>query len=233
MLNDKWKESPISVIRLTIILFYYYVIFSSYIPNFVYELQQKAGIYTNGTIRIEYQVIAYILGLVPIIILIWPLIKKEKKLDLKKIIITFMFLMILAIFMNSAFSLFISLINDGEFINSNNQNGLNELMQQNMILHHFMIIVLSPCLEELVFRGAIFRSLRAHSNFWISAFISSILFGLIHVSSSLILGNWLDFTYLILYAGLGLLFCCTYEYNKSVLACILMHMIYNACTLII
>ena len=39
MQNANFKTLPLSINRLTIALFYYYLIFTNYIPKFVYNLQ--------------------------------------------------------------------------------------------------------------------------------------------------------------------------------------------------
>ena len=233
MQNANFKTLPLSINRLTIALFYYYLIFTNYIPKFVYNLQIKMGYEANGLIRIEFQVLAYLIGIIPVLILLYPLLKSESKLDLKKITITILFVISLALRMNIVFSVFITFVNGGEYLSSANQDGLNILMEQNIFLHHFMVIFLAPLLEEMIFRGVIFRGIRLKQNFIIAALISSFFFGFGHVSVSLVNGDWMNFLYLFLYAGLGFLFCGTYEYNKSIWACILLHALYNAYTVLI
>ncbi|NBK98982.1 MAG: CPBP family intramembrane metalloprotease, partial [Erysipelotrichia bacterium] len=55
----------------------------------------------------------------------------------------------------------------------------------------------------------------------------SFLFGFVHVMSSLLIGQYNDLIYLFLYAGLGFILAYAYEYNKSIYACIILHMAYN------
>lgn len=233
MQNVNFKQLPVSVTRLTIAILYYYCIFKGYIPQFLYDLQTKMGYFTNGLIRVEFQVLGYILGIIPITILLYPLLKKELKINYKKLLLTFMFVIVFALLLNVISFSFVSFINDGNFVISDNQNGLNILMFQNIYLHHFMIILLAPFLEELVFRGAIFRGIRSKYGFLCSSIISSILFGLIHVSTVFTSGNFIDIIYLFLYTGIGFLFCGTYEYNKSIWACVILHVLYNAYTILI
>ena len=110
---------------------------------------------------------------------------------------------------------------------SANQNQIIDAFNQNPILIIFTTVIYAPIVEEIVFRGAIFRGLRSKTNFWISALISGLSFGMIHVFDSLIAGNFLDLLYLIVYGALGFIFCYSYEKNKSIFAPILLHFINN------
>lgn len=53
--------------------------------------------------------------------------------------------------------------------------------------------------------------------------ISSVFFGLIHVSSSLFNGNINDFVYLILYAGIGLILGYAYERSDTIIVSVGIH----------
>ncbi len=59
--------------------------------------------------------------------------------------------------------------------------GFKSLLSNLDILYAFIVIVvIAPIVEEIVFRGYIFGSLRPRMPWWLAAIIVSVLFGLIH-----------------------------------------------------
>lgn len=88
-------------------------------------------------------------------------------------------------------------------------------------------IVIAPILEEIVFRGGLFSSLRARFPFFISLIISSVLFGSIHIIDSLKNGSILDVSYLLVYSVIGLVLGYSYEKSGSLIVPISVHMLNN------
>lgn len=78
-------------------------------------------------------------------------------------------------------------------------------------------VFFGPILEELVFRRVVFGSLVQTQNFWVAAFISSIIFAIIH----------LDFTHIILYTITGFILAFLYYKTKRLLTSIVAHMLLN------
>lgn len=111
---------------------------------------------------------------------------------------------------------------------SANQAGLNATLHVFPFVLVFSSLLYAPIVEEILFRGVIFRTLRGKFNFWIAAFISSFSFGFIHVFASFSMGNLMDFIYIFQYAMLGFLFCVSYEKNKSIVGSISLHFLNNA-----
>lgn len=87
----------------------------------------------------------------------------------------------------------------------------------NIALQIICIVIFTPVAEEIVFRGAIFRVIREKHNFFFAATISSILFGLIHG-----LGIYTISTFI-----MGMFFCLAFEKTKSLLTCVMIHVINN------
>src|SRR5262249_810056 len=82
---------------------------------------------------------------------------------------------------------------------------------------------LVPLIEELVFRGLLFRWLRQRFDFWPAAFISAATFGAAHIRIDQIL-----------IAGLlGLPFAWLYEKSRSLAPAMLMHQTYNSLVLML
>ncbi len=86
------------------------------------------------------------------------------------------------------------------------------------VVYFVFIIVIRPIIEELVFRGALFGSLRKQSNFWISALISSAAYGIWSGYGSSSLGLF----------GLGLVLCVFRERTNSTVPGIVGVLIANA-----
>lgn len=227
LLKDNWKPYSLSWERFLGILFVYYILFRLIFPQFAYSLQLSENLTSNGNIEVKYQVLVYLATLLPCIFLIFPLLKKEIKINFKRLFISIFIVIFVGLLLNIIFNLIVTWIN-GDYVTSENQSGLDELAIQSKWLFLSMSLLLAPILEEIVFRGTIFHFIRERKGFLIAAIISSVLFGFIHVFSSLLNGNIIDFIYLFLYSALGFIFCVVYESNRSIYACIVVHMLYNA-----
>lgn len=110
---------------------------------------------------------------------------------------------------------------------SANQTLIIEAFKQSPLMIAFSILIYAPFVEEMVFRGAIFRGLRSRFSFITAGLISGLSFGMIHVFDSLLAGNFIDLWYLLTYGALGFLFCYSYEKNKTFFAPMLLHFINN------
>ncbi|TYR78430.1 CPBP family intramembrane metalloprotease [Priestia megaterium] len=77
--------------------------------------------------------------------------------------------------------------------------------------------VIGPILEEIIFRKIIFGSLHRKYNFFISAFISSLVFATVH---------W-DFEHLLIYTAMGFVFAFLYARTKLIIVPIIAHVLMN------
>ncbi|UOQ84316.1 CPBP family intramembrane glutamic endopeptidase [Gracilibacillus salinarum] len=80
-----------------------------------------------------------------------------------------------------------------------------------------IISVLGPILEELVFRKAIFGSLYKKMNFFFAAIISGLIFAAVHM----------DFSHLLTYTAIGMIFAFLYVETKRIIVPIIAHMSIN------
>jgi membrane protease YdiL (CAAX protease family) len=80
------------------------------------------------------------------------------------------------------------------------------------------LVMLTPVLEEIEFRGLLFGTLRSRIGWVPAAIASSILFGLMHPYGSV--GK-------VIAAVHGVIFCCVYERTGSVWAPIITHVVVN------
>ena len=108
-------------------------------------------------------------------------------------------------------NLFTALLDFSDYANVTSESEQN-------IVEVVGVCLFGPFAEELVFRGGVEEYLlRWKHNAALAIVLSSLLFGLLHLSPSLIVGAFL----------LGLLFGWVYYRCRNVLACFLMHMVNN------
>ncbi|MBW3491217.1 CPBP family intramembrane glutamic endopeptidase [Bacillus mycoides] len=83
----------------------------------------------------------------------------------------------------------------------------------------FLIVVsiIGPILEEIVFRKILFGTLYKRFNFFVAAIISSLVFAAIHF----------DFTHLLVYTSMGLVFAFLYVKTKRIIVPIAAHVAMN------
>lgn len=115
---------------------------------------------------------------------------------------------------------------------SANQDGINEMTSSTWgFISLFLVIgILDPIVEELIFRRALFQVFKNNT---ISIIISSLSFGLLHMSNQS--GTVLDFfAILIPYVTAGIVFSSLYVIcNKNILVPIACHITNNAVSLLI
>ncbi len=93
---------------------------------------------------------------------------------------------------------------------------MGALQRLPLVVSLLCVSVLPGVLEEFIFRGLLYQSYRKRQT-WGAILASALLFGLMHM-------NLNQFCYAFV---IGVLFCLVYEATGSVLAPMLMHMVYN------
>ncbi len=223
-MTNKLKEviSTKSIIFLVLNYFLGYMYLYPYILSKLY--------YTFNLSNEMYDLISLFVYLFMIAIsvyLAFPVLKESyyKTPKLRKLIKSVLLTFVALYFISALSSILVFILTGLQ--DSANQNQVVDAFKQNPSLIIFTTVIYAPIVEEIVFRGAIFRGLRSKTNFIISAIISGLLFGFIHVFDSLIQGNILDLLYIIVYGSLGFVFCYAYEKNNSIFASIALHFINN------
>jgi membrane protease YdiL (CAAX protease family) len=105
-----------------------------------------------------------------------------------------------------------------------------DLSRPGLVVFVLVALIIAPVSEEFLFRGLIFRRLRARRGFWISAAISSLLFGAVHYVS---VGDWQSSVALqvtMVLTGFGL--AAIYERRGNLLADIVGHAAFNSVAVI-
>ncbi|WP_458414964.1 lysostaphin resistance A-like protein [Schinkia sp. CFF1] len=89
----------------------------------------------------------------------------------------------------------------------------------------FIIVtsIIGPIFEEIIFRLIIFGSLYKKFNFWIAAIISSLVFATVHF----------DFTHIIVYTAMGMVFSFLYVKTKRILVPIVAHVSMNTFVILV
>lgn len=222
--ENKWENSPISIKRLILLQIFYWVIYMWVLPKIIIDVLISYGLTLESTV-INTEFLSYLISVIIAILLMLPLLKKERHLDISKMAYTLILSLSIMVFSNVIFSLILYLLNGPEA--SINQSGLDMIVDFDKNKFLIIVIMLAPVFEELVFRGGIFRSIRGKKGFWTATLVSSFLFGFMHVMSSLLLKEYIDLVYLFLYGGLGIVLAWSYEYNHSIYASIIVHIAYN------
>lgn len=90
--------------------------------------------------------------------------------------------------------------------------GIMEYARANML---FILIpaIIAPILEEIIFRKIIFGSLYKRMNFFFAAILSALVFAAFHV----------DFSHLLMYTAMGLVFAFLYVKTKRIIVPIIVH----------
>lgn len=109
---------------------------------------------------------------------------------------------------------------------ASNQLLFESLMENGFLLMAIQAIVFAPIVEELIFRGLIFRSFRQY-NIYLAHFISAFCFGFIHIYQGLFAGDWTQLIYLLSYGGMGFAYSFIYEKRKTIVAPMIVHMLNN------
>jgi membrane protease YdiL (CAAX protease family) len=84
-----------------------------------------------------------------------------------------------------------------------------------------MVLVEAPVLEEMLFRGVIFRGMISKTPFWVAVIVSGLMFSIVHLTAVAIL----PFMYL------SYRFACAYRETGSILSPITMHCLFNGVNL--
>lgn len=218
--TNQFKENLLSNKRMLGLLAWYFIGWLFLIPFVVLIIMEL----THTTSDVNLLFFTYLIGVIVAIKLALPLLKGETKFNLGEAFRTILIGIGLLYLINIVVGNLISLLTETN--TSSNQEGVQTMFNQNMVLQAIATVIFAPILEELVFRGVIFRGLRKYG-FIFAAIVSGGMFGLMHVFSSLIEGNLADFTYIILYALLGMIFSKMYEDTHSIYVPIVGHAFYN------
>lgn len=217
---------------IALIVFYaigYQLIFSL-LPYFITPLFVNLGFPENNVldlINLLFQILALYIAVYickDVLSKDWKVFKKNWKNIFKSVLVLYLFMYVIN------YVLAIGLLYIGS--KSANQEQLIELINKVPLSYNFMAVIVAPIIEELVFRVALFRNTYEKSKFG-AYFFSSLIFGLLHVISSIFAGNFIDSLYIVVYINMAMFMARAYEKHKTIFASILYHFINNLIAVIL
>lgn len=226
------ETSPISNTRAILIVLNYFVgylflypLLVSFLINMIDPTSQSVSTYIEWIIYLFMIIMTCYLG--------WPILKESyrNRPKLNRMLVAVLIAFFQLYFISAFGSIIASILSNSD--NSANQIEILLAFKENPVMTMFLVTIYAPLVEEIVFRGALFRHLRSKFNFFICALISGFSFGIIHVMSSILEGNYADCWFLIVYMGLGILFSKVYEDNRSIYATMLLHFINNFISILV
>lgn len=129
-------------------------------------------------------------------------------------------------------NLVVMLFQDGSSTSSANQNLFLTMLNSDVLLMFIQAAILAPLVEELLFRGLLYGSLREHNKV-LAYVVSSLVFGFMHIYNGLLAGDMSQLLYLISYGSMGFIFSYAYEKKGNIMAPILLHATNNTIAIII
>lgn len=112
-------------------------------------------------------------------------------------------------------------------VSTNEQTNI-DLIKGSMLAQTILVVLVAPVIEEIVFRLSFGKMTK---NPHIYAFITGLLFGFVHIISSL--NNPLGILFLIPYSALGVAFGYLYKKTDTIFSSLFMHMFHNTMTIAI
>jgi len=106
---------------------------------------------------------------------------------------------------------------------SANQAGIEQILSRVPVPMILYAVLVGPVVEELMFRGVIFTTLRRRHR-KLAYIITALAFGLAHVYASILSGNVSEIVQIFPYFFAGLVFCYSYESSNNIFASIIGHM---------
>lgn len=123
-------------------------------------------------------------------------------------------------------NLFIAIIMNGQL--ADNEETVRSMIDITPLYMLFQLAIYAPISEELIFR----RSIRdIFDNKWLYALVSGLIFGGLHVVSSIT--NLTSLLYLIPYCSLGIVFALLYYKTDNIFSSITVHTLHNTLALIL
>lgn len=211
----------------TILIFPWYLYFAPIVVNYLLKLFTVyiSNDFSSNTLNAYYNLLIGVATAIPLIIVFKDYIKESwsvfKENFLENIIWVLTIGLGLAYLFSAAGELIVNILSP-QIGEATNQTLIETLIKSNFLLMLVQTVIIAPFIEELLFRGLVFNSLRQKSKFW-AHLISAFLFGLLHVYTYILAGDMSEWLKLIPYMMAGLSFSIVYENRQTIMAPILLH----------
>lgn len=104
-----------------------------------------------------------------------------------------------------------------------NEEAVRNFIDEAPLFMIFNSVIYAPFTEELIFRKSI-RDIT--SNKWVFAFISGLVFGMLHIMNYV--NSYIDLVFIIPYFALGFVFALLYDKTDNIYASMFIHALHNA-----
>lgn len=180
-----------------------------------------------NTFIINFQFGLDCLVLPVLIYLARDLIKNDflKIRSIKQFIATIVIFAGFMLFVNIFVGVLYSLISGVE--TTENQEAIELILDTNMFYTFFTVTIFAPIVEELVFRGGLYNILLKSNGKYMALFLSSSIFGFLHVFNALVARNFIEIFAGFAYVAIGLVLGYAYYKTNNILICIGIHFINN------
>ena len=210
-----------------------------YLPLHIFVLPLFLGMLQaflpGGIDEITVNIIYYALGFAFCLLVLWKYLREayDRLCDNKILNAAAFISAYIAYFLLSLIASMILLAIFGEELLNPNNEAVGELADSNSRMVMGLGVFLAPVVEEVLFRGVLFGSIRRKSR--AAAYIVSILaFGFYHIwQFALISMDWRVLLYMLQYIAPGYALCWLYERTSCIWLPIFMHMAINLFALLL
>ncbi len=221
--SDKLMRWP----RILLALVWYFGVHLFALPTIIsIFLYYQLG-WSYEQVTYKTQMISDVISGCILVLIMWPLVKDNLirfKNNLMYTIARGVTLYIPTILVEDVVGLIIIAITG--VTNSSNQNAIEEVLQNEFWGIAIPAVIVAPLIEELIFRGIIFRKARKWG-FIPAALISGFAFGVLHCYSDVLAGDWASASYIALYMAMGFFMAKAYEDSNNLFGGVTLHFINN------
>lgn len=226
--EDSWfHEKIISNKRAILGLLYYFIGHLYLTPLGISKIILYFKLMSRDDLEIYLQMFSDSLSAFVLIFILWPIIIDNLERFSRHIdhtILSGIKLYVPTILVNAVLTMAIFYFTG--ISESTNQEAVLLLASKDIWAIAIPAVLVAPLIEELIFRGIIFRSLRING-FALASIVSGFCFGLLHCIGDIVSGNWQGLIYIIVYMSMGIFMCKAYEDSENLFGAVSLHLFNN------
>lgn len=227
---DKYKIKKENTLAIVVIYFVFYmgigISFGTALSTFLVE-RGVFSVFDITDFIINFQLCMDMLVLPVLIFLARDLLRNDfyKISSFKQYITTVLIFAGTMLIVNIIVGVLYSIISGVE--STENQEAIAQILDNNMFYTFFTVNIFAPIVEELVFRGGLYNILLKTNGKYMALFLSSSIFGFLHVFNALMSQNYMEIFAGLAYVAIGLVIGITYYKTNNILICIGIHFVNN------